>query len=73
MTMGEFYTDKLRRLENEIKKTQGLLAGSDKKLSNENFVKNAKPEAVEKERAKKAEFLEKIGKSEAHIKLLRSF
>ena len=63
----------IKRLENEIKKTQGLLSGSVKKLSNENFVKNAKPEAVEKERAKKAEFEEKIEKSEAHIKLLKSF
>ena len=63
----------VKRLENEIKKTQGLLQGSLKKLSNENFVKNAKPEAVEKEKAKKAEFEEKIEKSEAHIKLLRSF
>ena len=44
-----------------------------KKLSNENFVQHAKPEAVEKERSKKAEFEDKIQKAKEHIELLKSF
>ena len=63
----------IRRLEGEIDKNSKLLEGSEKKLSNENFISHAKPEAVEKERSKKAEFEEKIGKAKAHIELLKSF
>ena len=62
-----------KRLEGEIAKNESLLAASDKKLSNENFVSHAKPEAVEKEKAKKAEFEEKIAKAKEHIALLKSF
>ena len=63
----------IKRLEEELVKTQGLLAGCDKKLSNEQFINNAKPEAVEKEKAKKAEFEEKIEKTRNHIATLKSF
>lgn len=63
----------IKRLEEELVKTQGLLAGCDKKLSNEQFINNAKPEAVEKEKAKKAEFEEKIEKTKNHIATLKSF
>ena len=62
-----------KRLSTEIEKNEALLAASEKKLSNENFISHAKPEAVEKERAKKAEFEEKISKAKEHIALLRSF
>ena len=62
----------IKKLEGEIKKAEGLLAGSLKKLSNENFISNAKPEAIEKEKAKKAEFEDKIQKSKEHIELLKS-
>lgn len=62
----------IKKLELEISKSEGLLAGSLKKLSNENFVAHAKPEAVEKEKAKKAEFEDKIQKSKEHIELLKS-
>ena len=41
-----------------------------KKLSNPQFIEHAKPEAVEKERAKKAEFDEKIAKDTEHLDLL---
>ena len=45
----------------------------EKKLSNEKFIANAKAEAIEKEKGKKAEFEEKIDKCLKHIKVLRSF
>ncbi len=63
----------IKRLENEIQKNTALLEASEKKLSNENFISHAKPEAIEKEKGKKAEFEEKIGKAKEHIKLLESF
>lgn len=62
----------LKKLEVEIKKNQDLLDGSNKKLSNENFISHAKPEAIEKERNKKAEFEDKIAKSKEHMALLKS-
>ena len=43
-----------------------------KKLENENFITHAKPEAIEKEKSKKAEFEEKISKSTEHIALLKT-
>ncbi len=63
----------ISRLENDIKKTQALLEGVEKKLSNEKFMANAKQEAIDKERGKKAEFEEKIEKSQKHIDILKSF
>ncbi len=62
----------IAKLNKEIEKAKKDLAASDKKLSNPNFIANAKPEAVEKEKSKKAEFEDKIAKSEDHIKLLKS-
>lgn len=63
----------IAKLEEEISKAKVLLEGSEKKLSNEKFVSFAKPEAIEKERAKKCEFEEKIEKTQKHIEVLRSF
>ena len=63
----------IKKLESEIEKNGKLLEASEKKLSNEAFISHAKPEAVEKEKSKKAEFEDKIAKAEAHIELLRSF
>lgn len=63
----------IAKLEEEISKAKALLEGSEKKLSNERFVSFAKPEAIEKERAKKREFEEKIEKTQKHIEVLRSF
>ena len=62
----------IKRLENEIVKAEANLEGSNRKLSNENFIAHAKPEAVEKEKGKKAEFEETIRKSREHIELLSS-
>ena len=44
----------------ELEYTKGFLATVDKKLSNEKFVANAKPEVLEKERQKQADALSKI-------------
>ena len=63
----------IKKLQGEIEKNEKLLEGSLKKLSNENFISHAKPEAVEKEKSKKAEFEDKIQKAKEHIELLRSF
>ena len=62
----------IKKLENEIAKAEKNLAQSNKKLSNEQFVKNAKSEAIEKERSKKAEFEETIAKAGEHIALLKT-
>ncbi|MGN0907743.1 MAG: class I tRNA ligase family protein, partial [Bullifex sp.] len=62
----------IKKLENEIAKAEKNLEGSNRKLSNEQFVKNAKPEAIAKEKAKKAEFEEVIAKAVEHIALLRT-
>jgi len=64
--------EEMRKLENEIAKAEKSLADSNRKLQNENFISHAKPEAVEKERSKKAEFEDKIQKSKEHIALLKS-
>ena len=62
----------IKRLEDEIRKNQASLEQSLKKLQNENFITHAKPEAIEKEKGKKAEFEEKIQKSTEHIALLKT-
>ena len=62
----------IKKLSAEIEKAKKLLESSEKKLSNPQFVNNAKAEAVEKERKKKAEAEEIIEKSSAHIELLKS-
>ena len=62
----------IAKLTGEIEKASALLMQSEKKLSNENFISHAKPEAIEKERSKKAEFEDKIRKSEEHIELLKT-
>ena len=55
----------------EIESAKADLQKSNQKLSNEGFVSKAKPEAVEKERSKKAEFEEKISKLENILKILQ--
>ena len=51
-----------QKIQKEITRLEGSLAGIEKKLSNEKFVANAAPEVVEKERAKQKDWLENIGK-----------
>ncbi len=62
----------IKRLQSEKAKAESNLEGSNRKLSNENFISHAKSEAVEKERSKKAEFEETIRRSSEHIALLES-
>lgn len=52
-----------KRITKEIQYLQGFLASVEKKLSNERFVQNAKPEVVQNEKNKKAD-------AEAKIKIL---
>ena len=65
--------DEISKLEKDIAKNKASLTQTLAKLSNEKFVNNAKPEVIEKEKGKQAEFEEKIQKAEQHIKALRSF
>ncbi len=53
-------TAQKEQLEKDIAYLEGFLASVDKKLTNERFVQNAKPEVVEVERKKKADAEEKI-------------
>ena len=63
----------ITKIEEDMKKTLDLLEGVERKLSNEKFMSNAKAEAIEKEKSKKAEFEEKIEKAKKHIAVLKSF
>jgi valyl-tRNA synthetase len=49
-------------LQKEITRLEGSLSGIEKKLSNEKFVNNAPAEVVEKEKAKKRDWQENLGK-----------
>jgi valyl-tRNA synthetase len=49
-----------KKQEAELKRLKGFLVGIEKKLANERFLQNAKPEIVERERQKRADTLEKI-------------
>ena len=62
----------IKKLTAEKAKAEANLEASNKKLGNEAFISHAKPEAVEKEKSKKAEFEETIKKSTEHIALLES-
>ena len=62
----------IRKLTEDVAKAEKLLESAEKKLSNPQFINNAKAEAVEKERGKKVEAEEIIRKSQEHIALLKS-
>ena len=47
-----FSEEEIQRLESELEYAKGFLTSVQKKLSNENFVKNAPAQVVEKERQK---------------------
>jgi valyl-tRNA synthetase len=55
-------------LEKELAHLKGFLVSVEKKLSNEKFVANAKPEVLAVENKKKADALEKIGIIEESLK-----
>jgi valyl-tRNA synthetase len=62
----------LQQLEDEKAYNENFLQSVNKKLSNEGFINNAKPEVVEKERQKKQDAEEKIRKLQASIERLQN-
>lgn len=60
-------TDEIARLTKELAKWQKELDMVSRKLSNEKFVTNAKPEVVEKEQAKQADYQTKFDSTQARI------
>jgi valyl-tRNA synthetase len=58
------------RLQKEITRLEGTLAGIEKKLSNEKFVQNAAPEVVERERMKKKDWEVSIEKLKNNLRSL---
>ena len=61
----------IRKMQEEINYLQGFLNSVMKKLSNERFVQNAKPEIVEVERKKKSDAESKIQALQDSIAALR--
>ncbi|GEN76200.1 valine--tRNA ligase [Chryseobacterium hagamense] len=59
-----------KKTEEEVKYLKGFLISVDKKLSNEKFVANAKPEVVEVERKKQKDAMDKIAILEEKLKSL---
>ncbi|UFH31303.1 valine--tRNA ligase [Chryseobacterium sp. C-71] len=59
-----------KKTEEEVKYLKGFLISVDKKLSNEKFVANAKPEVVEVERKKQKDAQDKIAILEEKLKTL---
>lgn len=63
-------TEEKVKTEEEIKYLKGFLVSVEKKLSNEKFVANAKPEVVEAERKKQKDAQDKIALLEAKLSTL---
>lgn len=63
--------EEIKKLEEELKYTQGFLNSISKKLSNERFVNNAPEKVVEMERKKQADAEAKIVVIEAQLKALK--
>ncbi len=63
-------TEEKVKTEDEIKYLKGFLVSVEKKLSNEKFVANAKPEVVASERKKQQDALDKIRLLEEKLKTL---
>ncbi|HOU67124.1 MAG TPA: valine--tRNA ligase [Paludibacteraceae bacterium] len=59
--------EEIKKMEDEIKYLQGFLISVEKKLGNEKFVANAKPEVVENERKKKADAESKMATLKENI------
>lgn len=68
ITDSEDMVKLIARLEKELARTDKELTSLDKKLSNESFIKNAKPEVIENERARFAEA--KVRKNKLNEQLL---
>ena len=63
--------EEIKKMEAEIEYLKGFLNSVMKKLSNEKFVANAKPEIVENERKKQADAESKIKSLQDSINNLR--
>lgn len=63
-------TQQIEQLKKDLAYYQGFLISVDKKLGNEKFVQNAKPEVIEGEVKKKNDALEKIRIIEESLTLL---
>ncbi|MFK8271262.1 valine--tRNA ligase [Capnocytophaga stomatis] len=63
--------EEIKKLEEELKYTQGFLASVEKKLSNEKFVSSAPEKVVEMERKKLSDALAKIETIQQSLKNLR--
>ena len=61
----------IKKLEDELKYQKGFLKSVLKKLGNERFVQNAKPEIVERERMKKSDAEAKIASINWQLKALK--
>ena len=71
--LGSFINveEEIKKLEADLKYQQGFLMGVMKKLSNERFVQNAKPEIVALEQKKKADAEARIAAIEASLAALK--
>jgi len=59
------------RLEKDIQKKNGIIAGKEKKMSNEKFVSNAPAEIVQREREGLAELQEQVKSMEEALAMLK--
>jgi valyl-tRNA synthetase len=64
--------EEIKKIESEIKYYEGFLAAVMKKLSNEQFVANAKPEVVEMERKKQSDAESKLKSLNESLMKLRN-
>ncbi len=63
--------EEILKLTKELEYMEGFLASVNKKLSNERFVQNAKPEIVDNERKKQSDAEQKIAALRASIEALK--
>ena len=63
--------EEIKKLEADLQYQEGFLAGVMKKLSNERFVQNAKPEIVALEQKKKADAEQRIRTIKASLEALK--
>jgi valyl-tRNA synthetase len=64
------FAEERSRIEKELKKIEKDLLFLDKKLSNQNFVKKAPPEIIEKDKERKQTLSEKQMKLKAHLQTI---
>ncbi|MCX8143500.1 MAG: valine--tRNA ligase [Bacteroidia bacterium] len=69
---GKNRDEEIHKLEEELQYLQGFLESVRKKLANEKFVQNAKPELVEKERQKEKDAINKINSINDELEKLKA-